>query len=174
MTATTLTPTEKRALTKRCCNLEILLSHAGMHFKLKELLFAAESAGSVDAVYAAFAMWEALGTDEHAKVQARADFNDSPQERAKKMETHRIESILRDESERPVTRRGWRAQQWARQVAAYRAELRHRRNPHLSLVWVNDAPQKRRTMAENLAYSRNTLDGILGMLNEGRHGDDAG
>ncbi len=174
MSATTLTPAEKRALTKRCCNLYTLLTHAGMHHKLRNLLFAAQIADSVDAQYVALAMWEALGPDEHAKVQARADFNDSPQERARKMETHRIERLLQDEIERPVKRRGYLAKRWEKQVAAYRAELRHRRNPHLSLVWVNDAPQKRPTMAENLTRSRDALDGILGMLNEGRHGDDAG
>ncbi len=174
MSATTLTPAEKRALTKRCCNLEILLMNAGMHFKLRNLLFAAESAGSIDAVYAALAMWEALGPDEHAKVQARADFNDSPQERARKMETHCIERLLQDEIERPVKRRGYLAKRWEKQVAAYRAELRHRRNPHLTLVWVNDAPPRKPTMAALLARSRNSMTDILDMLNEGCPGNDAG
>ncbi len=174
MSATTLTPKEKAALTKRCYNLDILLTDAGMHHKLRNLLFAAQMADSVDAQYVALAMWEALGADEHARVQARADFNISPQELARRMETHRIERILQDEIERPVKRRGSLAKRWEKQVTAYRAELRYRRHPHLSLVWVNDAPPRNCTTAALLARSRNSMTDILGMLNEGRPGDDAG
>lgn len=166
MTATTLTPNEKAALTKRCRELETLLMRAGMHDKLRNLIWAAQALGSVEAQYAALAVWEELGPEEHERVAAHADFCDTPQERARKMETRRIESILQQEEETPVKRRGYRAKQWEKQVTAYRAELRHRRHPHLSLVWVNDTPKRIQMATESLARSRDEISDILGMLNE--------
>ncbi len=183
---------ERGALSRRLGNVAHMLfimekdqrSSRLRHESLRAFMEAAQATSDYGAMCLALELWERLPAAVREAIERRCEELKEPPEIAAGLSDRELRQAVERPWEAPLLepnatvkeRRAWQRQA-ARLLAmrkAYRNEYRRRMNPHLSLVWVNDAPKRTRMDGESLFRSLDSLDTLLGYLNDGQPGGDAG